>query len=96
MTRDYDDSLRELIWTLPDGVQVSRTPDGVWDLRAGDERLCIAQEFGDDGHVDGWTWTEYTAAIDEEGWDTVDTDGQPVSGWPLVARMVCQWAGVSE
>ena len=85
---DYDDALRALIWTLPDEVRVSRTPDGVWDLRRGDERLCIAEEFGDDGHVDGWTWTEYTAAIDDGAWDTLSTDGQSVDGWARVERVV--------
>ena len=88
MVQDFDDSLRELICTLPDDVLVSRTPDGVWDLRRGDERLCIAEEFGDDGHVDWWTWTGYTLAIEDEGWDTWMTDGQPRDGWPLVERMV--------
>ena len=87
MMVDYDDALRELICTLPDDVLVSRTPDWVWDLRRGDERLCIAEEFGDDGHVDGWTWTTYERDQDG-GWSWTDTDGQPRDGWPLVERMV--------
>ena len=85
---DYDDALRSLIWTLPEDVQVSRTPSGVWDLRRGDERLCIAQEFGDDGRVTGWVWTEYTAASEEGEWDTADTGGEPLGGWHQIEQMV--------
>ena len=85
---DYDDALRELIWALPDNVLVSLTPDDVWDLRRGYERLRIAQQLGDDGRVTGWVWTEYTAASEEGEWDTADTGGEPLGGWHQVEQMV--------
>ena len=68
------------------------TPDDLWDLRCGAGRLVIGEERDDSGHVDGWTWTEYTAALDDGGWDMVTTDGQPAESWHLVERAVTRWA----
>ena len=86
-----DDMLRDLVWTLPGAVDVSRTPGDLWDLRCGAGRLVIGEDRDDSGHVDGWTWTEFTAAIDDGEWDTVTTDGQPAESWHLVERAVKHW-----
>ena len=91
-----DDMLRDLVCALPETVDASQTWDGLWDLRCGAGRLVIGEERDDSGHVDGWTWTEFTAATDDGEWDTVTTDGQPAEGWHLVERTVRHWSDTLE
>ena len=91
-----DDTLRDLVWSLPEAVDACRTPDDLWDLRCGASRLVIGEDRDDSGHVDGWTWTEYTAALDDGEWDMVTTDGQPMEGWHLVERAVRHWSDTLE
>lgn len=86
-----EDALRDAVWDLPEAVEATRTPDGTWDLRCGTGRLEIGEERDEDGRVDGWTWTEWTEALDEGEWDAVTTDGQPSEGWPLVDRALQRW-----